>query len=98
MDRDGRTIAVVGATGLQGRAVSRRLLDQGWRVRVLTRDPNGAGARELAALGADLVKADSEDRAALERSFAGVDGVYSVQNHHISATKARSGKGRTSRM
>jgi uncharacterized protein YbjT (DUF2867 family) len=84
MDRDGRTIAVVGATGLQGRAVSRRLLDQGWRVRALTRDPNGAGARELAALGADLVKADSEDRAALERSFAGVDGVYSVQNHHIS--------------
>lgn len=84
MGGDGRTIAVVGATGLQGRAVSRRLLDQGWRVRALTRDPDGAGARELASLGAEVVRADSEDRAGLERSFAGAVGVYSVQNHHIS--------------
>src|ERR671933_2601278 len=84
MDRDGRTIAVVGATGLQGRAVSRRLVDQGWRVRALTRNPDGPGARQLAALGAELVKAGSEDSAGLERNFAGAHGVYSVQNHHIS--------------
>lgn len=84
MDRESRTIVVVGATGLQGRAVSRHLLDQGWRVRALTRNPDGAHARELAALGADVVKADSEERAALERSFAGAHGVYSVQNHHLS--------------
>src|SRR5919202_3035828 len=84
MDRDGRTIAVVGATGLQGRAVSRRLLDQGWRVRALTRNPDGPGARQLAALGAELVKAGSEDSAGLERNLAGAHGVYSVQNHHIS--------------
>jgi uncharacterized protein YbjT (DUF2867 family) len=84
MDRDGRTIAVVGATGLQGSAVSRRLLVEGWRVRALTRNPSGARAQELAALGAEVVKADSEDSAALERSFAAAHGVYSVQNHHIS--------------
>ena len=84
MDSNGRTIAVVGATGLQGRAVCRRLLDQGWRVRALTRNPAGAGARELAGLGAEVVKADSEERETLERGFSGVDGVYSVQNHHIS--------------
>src|ERR1044071_1969373 len=84
MDSEGRTIAVVGATGLQGRAVSRRLLDEGWSVRALTRNPNGARARELAGLGAEVVKADSEDSAALERSFAGAHGVYSVQNHRIS--------------
>ena len=75
---------MVGATGLQGRAVSRRLLDQGWRVRALTRNPDGPGARQLAALGAELVKADSEDSAGLERNLAGAHGVYSVQNHHIS--------------
>jgi len=84
MDRDGRTIAVVGATGLQGNTVTLRLLDQGWRVRALTRDPNGTRARALAARGADVVKADSEDSAALNRAFAGAHGVYSVQNHHIS--------------
>jgi uncharacterized protein YbjT (DUF2867 family) len=84
VDSDGRTIAVVGATGLQGRAVCRRLIEQGWPVRALTRNPAGAGARELAGLGAEVVKADSEEREALERSFAGAAGVYSVQNHHIS--------------
>lgn len=94
MDSDGKTIAVVGATGLQGRAVSRRLLDQGWRVRALTRNPDGTGARQLAALGAELVRADSEDRAALERSFAGAAGVYSVQNHHISGYEGEVRQGR----
>jgi uncharacterized protein YbjT (DUF2867 family) len=84
MNHEGKTIAVVGATGLQGSAVSRRLLDSGWRVLALTRDPSGTGARALAALGAEVVRADSEDRLALERSFAGAHGVYSVQNHHIS--------------
>ena len=79
-----KVIAVVGATGLQGGALSRRLLHHGWPVRALTRNPDGAPARALAALGADVVKADSEEPASLARSFAGVHGVYSVQNHHIS--------------
>ena len=81
---EGRAIAVVGATGLQGAAVTRRLLQEGWRVRALTRNPDGKRALALAALGADVTKADSEDQASLERCFAGVQGVYNVQNHHIS--------------
>lgn len=82
-EHDGKVIAVVGATGLQGGALSRRLLEQGWSVRALTRNPDGAPAKALAALGAEVVQADSEEPASLERSFAGVQGVYSVQNHHI---------------
>ncbi|MDQ4097414.1 MAG: NmrA/HSCARG family protein [Actinomycetota bacterium] len=80
----GRTIAVVGSTGLQGRAVTRRLLQHGWHVRALTRNPDSKQARALAALGADVIRTDSADEASLERSFAGTHGVYSVQNHHIS--------------
>jgi uncharacterized protein YbjT (DUF2867 family) len=34
--RDARIIAVVGATGLQGGAVTRRLLQDHWRVLALT--------------------------------------------------------------
>jgi len=83
-EHDGKVIAVVGATGLQGRAVSRRLLEQGWQVRALTRKPDGEAARALAGLGAEVAKADSADGASLERGFAGAHGVYSVQNHHIS--------------
>jgi uncharacterized protein YbjT (DUF2867 family) len=83
-EQDGKVIAVVGATGLQGGAVARRLLADGWKVRALTRDPEGEQARALAALGADVMKIDAADRASLQMPFVGSHGVYSVQNHHIS--------------
>jgi uncharacterized protein YbjT (DUF2867 family) len=81
---DSRIIAVVGATGLQGGAVTRRLLLDRWPVRALTRNPAGTKARAVAQLGAEVVKADMSDPASLERAFDGVHGVFSVQNHHIS--------------
>ena len=83
-DGGGKVIAVVGATGLQGRAVTRGLLEEGWHVRALTRNPSGEQARALAALGASVVRTDSADPGTLERSFGGAHGVYNVQNHHIS--------------
>jgi uncharacterized protein YbjT (DUF2867 family) len=75
---------VVGATGLQGRAVTRRLLQDHWPVRALTRNPDGKKARAIAQLGAEVIKADMADPASLERAFDGVHGVFSVQNHHLS--------------
>ena len=81
---DARIIAVVGATGLQGGAVTRRLLQDHWPVRALTRNPEGTKACALARLGAEVVKADTADPVSLERAFGGVHGVFSVQNHHIS--------------
>jgi nucleoside-diphosphate-sugar epimerase len=36
---EGRTILVTGATGQQGGAVARELLERGFSVRALTRDP-----------------------------------------------------------
>jgi uncharacterized protein YbjT (DUF2867 family) len=38
----------------------------------------------LGQFGAEVVKADTSDPVSLERAFAGVHGVFSVQNHHIS--------------
>ena len=68
---DARIIAVVGATGLQGGAVTRRLLRDHWPVRALTRNPDGKKARALAQLGAEVVQADLSDpvspRAGLQR-------------------------------
>ncbi len=81
---DARLVAVVGATGLQGGAVTRRLLQDHWPVRALTRNPEAKQARALARLGAEVVQADTSDPASLERAFDGVHGVFSVQNHHIS--------------
>lgn len=76
---EGKAIAVVGATGRQGRQVVRHLLAQGWQVRALTRTPESKKAAELRALGADVVKADLEDRASLEAAFDNAYGVYDIQ-------------------
>lgn len=75
-----RTILVCGATGTQGGAVARSLLDAGYRVRALTRDREQDRARELGKRGADIVEGDLNDRASLEKAADGVYGVFSVQN------------------
>jgi uncharacterized protein YbjT (DUF2867 family) len=75
-----RVISVCGATGRQGGAVARNLLREGWRVRALTRRPEGAKARALAELGAEVIQADMEDLDSLKAAFDGAFGVFSVQN------------------
>lgn len=72
------TIVVTGATGAQGGAVVRHLLGAGNTVRALTRKPEGAAAKALAALGATVVRGDLGDRDSLVRAFTGADGVYAV--------------------
>ncbi|MFI6742532.1 NmrA/HSCARG family protein [Nonomuraea sp. NPDC050451] len=74
-----KTIVVMGATGLQGRAVTARLLADGWRVRAVTRDPDAAGARALAQAGAHLVRAEMDDPASLTAAAEGAYGLFSVQ-------------------
>jgi uncharacterized protein YbjT (DUF2867 family) len=74
-----RTIVVIGATGLQGGAVARRLLQERWRVRAFTRSPASGPARTLAALGATVVKGDMSDVGSLQSAFEGAHGVYSMQ-------------------
>jgi len=73
-------ILVCGATGSQGGAVTRSLLDRGFRVRVLTRDPNKTEAKALADRGAEVVQGDMEERLTMDRAVEGVYGVFSVQN------------------
>jgi uncharacterized protein YbjT (DUF2867 family) len=75
-----QTILVTGATGRQGGAVVRHLLRDGWRVRALTRNPNGPNARALVDRGAEVVRGDMADGASLAAAFDAVHGVYSVQN------------------
>jgi uncharacterized protein YbjT (DUF2867 family) len=75
-----RVVAVTGATGQQGGHVARALLDKGWKVRALTRDPQKPAARVLAGLGAEIVPGDLDSRPELDAAFQGVYGVFSVQN------------------
>jgi uncharacterized protein YbjT (DUF2867 family) len=76
----GRTILVTGATGKQGGAVARHLLEAGFRVRALTRSPAKPAAEALRARGAEVVQGDLDDSRDVERALRGVDGVFSVQN------------------
>jgi uncharacterized protein YbjT (DUF2867 family) len=76
---EGRLILVSGATGQQGGSVARSLLERGFGVRALTRDPEKAEAKELAGLGAELVSGDLEDSSSIERVLECVHGVFSVQ-------------------
>src|SRR5882672_8611431 len=78
-----KIVAVLGAAGQQGGAVARHLLDSGWAVRALTRDPAKSAARALAAAGAEVVRADNDDRASLAAAFRGAHGVFSVQNYWL---------------
>ena len=78
-----RTV-VTGATGRQGGAVARHLLDEGYRVRGVTRSPDSKQARKLASLGADMVRADMASPDDMRRACAGAHGVFSVQNPMIS--------------
>jgi uncharacterized protein YbjT (DUF2867 family) len=71
---EGRLILVSGATGQQGGAVARSLLERGFGVRALTRNPEKPEAKELADLGAEVVSGDLEDRSSIERVLEGAQG------------------------
>ena len=79
-----RIVAVCGATGRQGGAVARSLLNSGWMVRALTRRPDQEKARALVGLGAQVMAADMEDPASLRAAFTGAHGVFSLQNGLVS--------------
>ena len=80
MNKATDVILVTGATGQQGGATARELLAKGYKVRALTRHPEGAAAQELKRLGAEVVAGDLNDAASIEKAVAGAWGVYAVQN------------------
>lgn len=72
-------IVVFGATGNMGGHATRVLLDRGEHVRAVTRNARSTAARELARIGAEIVEANLNDRASLDRAVAGSRSVFSVQ-------------------
>ena len=75
-----REILVVGATGLQGGAVTKALRERGYPVRALCRNPESDKARALAESGVRIHKGDLEDPSSLVSAIEGVYGVFGVQN------------------
>jgi nucleoside-diphosphate-sugar epimerase len=94
-----KTALVTGGAGFIGSHLVRRLLQQGWHVRVL--DNFSSGCREnLAGLGVELVEGDVRDQAACHRPCRGVDTVFHlaaiasvpasiadpVESHHVNVS------------
>jgi uncharacterized protein YbjT (DUF2867 family) len=78
---DEKTILITGATGKQGGATLAHLARRGgFKLRAMTRKPSGDPAKALAKLGAEIVQADLDDAASLERAVAGAWGVFAVEN------------------
>lgn len=89
-----RIILVTGATGTQGGAVASELLERGYAVRALTRNPDKPAARALAAAGAEVVRGDFEDPKSLLAAMRGAYGVFAVTDYweHGGAKEAEHGR------
>jgi uncharacterized protein YbjT (DUF2867 family) len=74
-----RIIVVTAATGRQGRAAATALLERGWPVRALVRDPDSTGAAELAIAGAELAVCDLDDADAIEAALDSAHGLFLYQ-------------------
>ncbi|MGB9275779.1 MAG: NmrA/HSCARG family protein [Terrimicrobiaceae bacterium] len=87
-----KIITVFGATGAQGGGLIRAILadkNSEFTVRAVTRDTNSNKAKELAGLGAELVQADVDDPASVNKALEGAYGAYFVTFFwaHFSAEK-----------
>jgi uncharacterized protein YbjT (DUF2867 family) len=71
-----KTILVTAANGNVGRSLARRLLDQGFTVNALVRNPASTVARDLEQLGVNIFQGDFDDIKSLEKATQGIWGVF----------------------
>jgi uncharacterized protein YbjT (DUF2867 family) len=88
------TVLVAGATGRQGGAVARGLLERGHRVRALTRRPGSQAAAALHVLGAEIREADLDDAAAVRAAAEGADSFFLVSTPFEEGALAEARQGR----
>ncbi len=73
-----RTILVFGATGRQGGSVANALLEKGWSVRALVRDPAAPTSMALGHAGVDLMQGSFTNAEAIRAAMRDAYGVFSV--------------------
>ncbi|KAJ5619713.1 NAD dependent epimerase/dehydratase [Penicillium lagena] len=72
------TIFVFGATGTQGGAVTKHLLQHGAKVRTITRKPESPAAQKLQSLGVSVEKGDLENEKSLYDNIANCTSLFLV--------------------
>ncbi len=86
MSQEKSPILVFGMTGQQGGSVTDALLNNGWPVRALVRDPTSDKAKAFSERGVELIQGDMSDPATIRRAMTNIYGVFSVQPSSPSGT------------
>ena len=86
-------VVVTGATGNQGGAVVKSLLERGHALRAVTRNTDSAKARDLANAGVTLVRASLEDTAALTKALEGATSLFAMTTPFGVGTQAETLQG-----
>ena len=85
---ENKTIAVIGATGSQGKGVVNALIKEGtFNVRAITRNPDNYSGKAK-----EVIKADLTDLSSLTEAFKGSHGVFVVTNFWEGADEIAQGK------
>ena len=71
-----KTIFVTGASGRQGGAVAKHLLNNGFRVKALTRNPSSPALQILKQLNAEIIEGDLDNPEAFSTHLIGTDGIF----------------------
>jgi uncharacterized protein YbjT (DUF2867 family) len=86
-------VVVTGATGKQGGAVVKSLLERGHEVRAITRETDSAKARALADAGVTLLRASLEDTAALTKALEGATSLFAMTTPYEGGAQAETQQG-----
>lgn len=90
---DKKFVLVTGATGQQGGAVAKALIQKGHRVRGITRNVSSEKAKALASAGAEMVAGDFTHPESLISAAAGVDSIYAMTTPFESGMEAETAQG-----
>ncbi len=74
-----KSILVIGATGKQGNAVVKQLLEDGWHVRAFTRNQHNETLTSIGNDHSEIFEGDLSHQDSLTKAMEGQYGVYSVQ-------------------
>ena len=70
-----KTVLVLGGTGFIGQTLVRRLCQEGYGVRILSRNPSGC-PQDIRQMGVELIKGDFTNLDIVEKALDGIEWVY----------------------
>jgi len=73
-----KTFFVTGATGNQGGATARNLIEKGFKVKALVRNPSSPNAQKLIHPNIEIVKGDLDDPSSYKINLKNIDGVFAL--------------------